>query len=135
MWTISGVDWDWLYRLDPKTRKIIARIDLGFSPLSPLNGRVELAVGAGGVWIADPLGDSVTRIDPVTNRPNGTFPTGRQPSAIAVGEGAIWVANSRDGTVTRYDPKTADIATIRVGGTPVGLTVGQGAVWVVTHAR
>jgi streptogramin lyase len=136
IWTISGANGDWLYRLDPKTRNIIARIDLGFSAWSsPFGGRDELAVGAGGVWVADQVGDSVTRIDPVTNRPNGRFPTGRQPSAIAVGEGAVWVANSRDGTVTRYDPKTADISTIRVGGTPVGLAVGQGAVWVVTQAR
>jgi YVTN family beta-propeller protein len=135
IWTIAGGAGDWLYRLDPKTRNIIARIDLGFSAWSGRTAADELAVGAGSVWVADPLSDSVTRIDPVTNRPNGTFPTGRQPSAIAVGEGAVWVANSRDGTVTRYDPKTADIATIRVGGTPVGLAVGQGAVWVVTQAR
>jgi DNA-binding beta-propeller fold protein YncE len=113
----------------------LARIDLGFSVWSPFNGRDELAVGAGGAWVANVLGDSVTQIDPVTNRAKGTFPTGRQPSAIAVGEGAVWVANSRDGTVTRYDPKTADIATIRVGGTPVDLAVGEGAVWVVTQAR
>jgi serine/threonine-protein kinase len=136
IWTISGDEGDWLYRLDPKTRNIIARIDLGFSAWSsPFGGADELAIGAGSVWVADQVGDSVTRIDPVTNRPSGTFPTGRQPSAIAVGEGAVWVANSRDGTVTRYDPETADIATIRVGGTPVGLAVGQGAVWVVTQAR
>jgi serine/threonine-protein kinase len=124
-----------LYRLDPKTRKVVTRIKLGFLPWSPFEGRDEFAVGAGGVWVANPAGDSVTRIDPVTNRANGTFPTGRVPSAIAVGEGAVWVTNSRDGTVTRYDPKTADITTIRVGGTPVALAVGEGAVWVVTRAR
>jgi streptogramin lyase len=135
IWTLAGGGEDWLYRLDPKTRNIVARIALGFSAGSLFNGRDELAVGAGGVWVADAIGDSVTRIDPVTNRPNGTFPTGRSPSAIAVGEGAVWVANSRDGTVTRYDPETADITTIRVGGTPVGLAVGERAVWVVTQAR
>jgi streptogramin lyase len=133
---IWAIGWPgWLYRLDAKTRNVVTRIKLGFLPWSPFEGRDEFAVGAGGVWVADHVGDSVTRIDPVTNRANGTFPTGRVPSAIAVGEGAVWVTNTRDGTVTRYDPKTADITTIKVGGTPVDLAVGQGAVWVVTQAR
>jgi streptogramin lyase len=122
---------DWVYRLDPRTSRIAAKVKLSFLPVSPFKD--EIAAGEGGVWAVDPLRDSVTRIDPATNRLAEAFPTGRAPAAIAVGAGAVWVANSRDGTVTRYDPRTADISTIRVGGTPVAVAVGEGGVWVVTQ--
>ncbi len=118
---------DWVYRLDPRTSRIAAKVKLGFIPS-------WLDVGEGGVWAVDPLHDFARRIDPASNRLAETFPTGRVPLGIAVGFGAVWVANSRDGTVTRYDPRTADISTIRVGGTPVAVAVGEGGVWVVTRA-
>jgi YVTN family beta-propeller protein len=126
---------NWIYRLDPKTKRILARVALSFNPGSSHGYKYEIAAGEGGIWVGNSLADSVIRIDPSTNRLAGTFPTGRTPAAVAVGAGAVWVANSRDGTVTRYEPKTADISTIKVGGTPVDLAVGEGGVWVVTQAR
>jgi YVTN family beta-propeller protein len=134
-WVSGGDAFDWIYRLDPATRKIVARVELGFDPHSPHGYKYEIAAGEGGIWVGNSLADSVTRIDPSTNRLTGTFPTGRTPAAVAVGAGAVWVANSRDGTVTRYEPKTADISTIQVGGTPVDLAFGEGGIWVVTQAR
>jgi streptogramin lyase len=135
-WVVATTSADWVYRLDPKTSRIAAKVRLGFSVLSPVSYKEEIAAGEGGVWAADPLRDSARRIDPATNRLAAeTFPTGRVPAGIAVGAGAVWVANSRDGTVTRYDPRTADITTIRVGGTPVAVAAGEGGVWVVTRAR
>jgi serine/threonine protein kinase len=125
----------WIYRLDPRTNRILARIVLSFHPGSSHGYKYEIAAGEGGIWVGNSLSDSVIRIDPSANRLAGTFPTGRTPAAVAVGAGAVWVANSRDGTVTRYEPKTADISTIKVGGTPVDLAVGEGGVWVVTQAR
>jgi serine/threonine protein kinase len=135
IWATSGDDGSQIARLDAKTTKVVARVELSFSAFSPFGGADELAADASGVWAADALGDAVIRIDASTNQTSATFPTGRAPSAIAVGAGAVWVANSRDGTVTRYDPSTADISTIHVGGTPVALAVGEGGVWVVTQAR
>ena len=127
---------EWVYRLDPKTSRIAAKVKLSFFPVSPVVlGKDQIAAGEGGVWAVDHLHDSVRRIDPATNRLAETFPTGRTPAGIAAGFGAVWVANSRDGTVTRYDPSTADISTIRVGGEPIAVAVGEGGVWVVTRAR
>jgi serine/threonine protein kinase len=117
----------WVYRLAPKTNRIVAKVKLGFQP-----GWYE--AGEGGFWAVDTVNDVVRRVDAASNRLAETFPTGRLPLAVAVGFGAVWVANSRDGTVTRYDPSTANISTIRVGGTPVSLAVGEGGVWVVTQA-
>ena len=66
--------------------------------------RAAIAVGAGGVWVADSLDDAVVRIDPNTRAVTTTIPVGRHPAGIAVGAGSVWVANSGDGTVTRIDP-------------------------------
>jgi serine/threonine protein kinase/streptogramin lyase len=117
-----------VYRLEPETRKVVAKIALGFEA-------GWLAAGEGAIWITNPRAESVTRVDPATNRATRTFPTGRIPAVITAGAGAVWVANSRDGTVTRYDPASADIETIRVGGTPGAVAVGAGGVWVTTEAR
>jgi serine/threonine protein kinase len=118
---------DWVYRLAPKTNRIVAKVKLGFRP-----GWYD--AGERGFWAVDTLNDLVHRVDAASNKLAETFPTGRLPLGLAVGFGAVWVANSRDGTVTRYDPSTADISTIRVGGTPISLAVGEGGVWVVTQA-
>jgi streptogramin lyase len=117
-----------IYRLEPETRKVVAKIALGFEA-------GWFAAGEGAIWITNPRAESVTRVDPATNRATTTFPTGRTPAGITAGAGAVWVANSRDGTVTRYDPASADIETIRVGGTPGAVAVGAGSVWITTEAR
>lgn len=112
-------------RIDPQTRKVIARVSVGNSPAS-------IAVGAGAVWVADNADNSVTRIDPSSaNAVTATGPVGQQPSAVAVGAGAVWVANTQDGTIARVNPRTAAVvATIAVGERPTGIAVGAGAVWV-----
>jgi serine/threonine-protein kinase len=124
-------------RLGSGGTKVVAQIPLSFDPASTQGATPpkEIAVGEGGVWVANRLADTVARIDSETNRLAEAFPTGRDPAAIAVGAGAVWVANDRDGSVTRYDPKTADISTIQVGGTPVAIAVGFGGVWVATQLR
>ncbi len=129
-WVVAATTFgqgEWVYRLEPKTGRVTAKVKLGFIP-------IWYEAGEGGFWAVDSLQDSVRRIDPATNTLAESFPTGRLPAAVAVGFGAVWVANSRDGTVTRYDPSTADISTIRVGGTPISLAAGEGGVWVVTQA-
>jgi DNA-binding beta-propeller fold protein YncE len=97
-----------------------------------------LAVGEGGVWVADTLDDAVLRIDPGTSRPVGApikTPSGVD-GAIAAGEGAVWVLNAEYGgsiAVTPVDPRTREVGeSIRVGayGDARALTTGGGSVWV-----
>ena len=51
------------------------------------NGPTGIAVGAGGVWVADSLDGAVVRIDPVTRSATTTIPVGSHrpvwPSAPA----------------------------------------------------
>ena len=100
------------------------------------NGPTGIAVGAGGVWVADSLDNKITRIDPGSRSVTDTIPVGRSPSGVAVGAGSVWVANSGDGTVTRIDPLTNRVlATIPVGGSPQAITVADGRVWVTLDAQ
>lgn len=111
-------------RVDPESDEVVATISVGNAP-------VAIATGAGGVWIADEVDNTVARIDPSANAVAAVTPVGQGPTAIAVGEGAVWVANTQDDTVARIDPDTAAVTTtISVGRRPTGVAAGGGAVWV-----
>jgi DNA-binding SARP family transcriptional activator len=65
-----------------------------------------IAIGLGGVWVANSASGTVTRLDPATGKavdaPIGAG--GGDLSDIAVGFGSVWVANGNDGTVTEINP-------------------------------
>jgi len=87
-----------------------------------------------GVWVTNELDDTVTRIDPRTNRVVETARVGDGPTGVTATSGAIWVANGEDGTVSRIDPRANHVvATIRVGRRPRGLTGGHGSLWVTNE--
>jgi YVTN family beta-propeller protein len=108
--------------------------------LGPGHSVDALAVGAGSIWIASGVDDTVLRFDKqrsrlagspirLTSGP-GSRPAG--PAALAYGYDSVWVANALASTVTRIDPRTnAVTATIRVGPRPTAITVGEGGVWVL----
>jgi streptogramin lyase/predicted Ser/Thr protein kinase len=113
-----------LWRLDARTGRVLATVELGFAPRS-------VAVGGGAAWITDALGDEVQRIDLATNKPMRPVPVGRLPGGVAVFAGSVWVPNALDGTVSRIDAETGEIeATVDVGGFPREVAAGGGAVWV-----
>src|SRR5215210_2803029 len=72
--------------IDPKTNRLVAEIDLGFT--SPL-----IAAGGGHVWIADPHGSGLTKISPKTRKIVKRFSLepGAIPTGLAVGRGSVWV--------------------------------------------
>jgi streptogramin lyase len=96
---------------------------------------VALAVGGGGVWVADNANSRVIHLDPRNGHPTGRpIPVGRGPEAICAGDGAVWVA-SGDDTVTRIDAATgrAHRARVRVAD-PGGIAAGAGSIWVTSRA-
>ncbi len=99
------------------------------------HGPSGIAVGNGGVWVADTGDDEVVRIDPSTRAVKTTIPVGHAPAGVALGAGSVWVANSGDGTVTRIDPTTNKTTTIAVGGSPQAITVAGGRAWVTVDAQ
>ena len=122
-------------RIDPGTKKVLARI--------PVGGASGLAFGAGAVWASDELTGTVTRIDPHSDRIVARVHVPRYgPHGLAVGAGAVWVADSSGGgtvhignetigfgSVVRIDPRGNRTRIIRAGSGTQRVAVGLGAVW------
>jgi streptogramin lyase len=98
--------------VNTKTGRVVADIPIGGRP-------VAIAVGAGGVWVANADDQTIVRIDPKTKKVVKTIGgLGTDVSDIAVGFGAVWVAGGNDGTLTRIDPK------VNAPGAPIDLGAG-----------
>jgi DNA-binding beta-propeller fold protein YncE len=111
-------------RLDPRTGRVIDRIDVPGTP-------DDIAAGEGAVWVADKLASTVFRIDPKKNQVVSEFPVGGSLDEIAVGQGAVWILDSTAGTLASIRPDTEEIrGPFPVGSDPTGLDVGLGSVWV-----
>jgi serine/threonine-protein kinase len=95
-----------------------------------------IAVGEGGVWVANELGDFayVQRYDPEAGSATEQIRVDGYALGIAAGEGAVWVANPLADTVSRIDPATNTIVErIPVGDNPLEVAVGEGSVWVTNY--
>jgi class 3 adenylate cyclase/streptogramin lyase len=114
---------DYVARVDPATRQVVARIPVGEHP-------VDVALGEGSVWVLDKDG-SVRRIDPVTNEATVIETVAEDPRAIAAGEGGVWVADGTKGTIHKIDPASNRVvASLRVGAVAHDVAAGDNAVWV-----
>src|SRR5262249_9764411 len=74
--------------IDPQSNKVVDAIDLGCK--SNL-----IAAGEGAVWIIDPGGSILWRVDPRTHEKKSfgiAVGAGDIPFGVAAGEGAVWVA-------------------------------------------
>jgi len=129
-----ATDWDaaLLYRVDPNTLNVAAKIPAGLAP------KGVLATDAG-VWVADTHSGIVLRIDPTTNKSAATItvgPTGNSgPNWLASGLGSVWVDIPNNGTIVRIDPVTnkiqAAIQTPARFAPPCGgIAVANEAVWI-----
>jgi class 3 adenylate cyclase/streptogramin lyase len=124
--------------IDPKTNRLVAEIDLGFT------SRL-IAAGEGYVWIADPEGSGLTKIDPKTKKIVKRFSVepGAIPTGIAVGEGSVWVGENRGRAlaVLELGPDLGDLrqtvfvdrsrAALSINRESVLLAMGDGAVFVL----
>jgi hypothetical protein len=128
-------------RIDPATSSLRASI-----PMTRSFTKNAVATGEGGVWVSNLSGDapddnafenSVSRIDPVTNRVIANVPV---PDAqrIEVGAGSVWTTTPGNGTpgdptiVSRIDPSTDRVVAripVRAAG-PVDMAFGEEALWL-----
>jgi YVTN family beta-propeller protein len=118
-------------RIDAATNAVTASVAL---PV-PDGGNLAIAVGAGGVWVADWDRDRVLRLDPTSLRVTATIPGIVSPKGILADATGVWVASTHAGSVTRIDPATNRVvATIRLGTVgpsgPNWVAAGPGGVWV-----
>lgn len=91
-----------LYRIDPMTNGVEARIPLGMS--ASLVG--ETQEGVWYTWRTDSGDYRLGRIDALTNRIAAEIPI-RSPNAAVIAEGAVWVVGGRDSRhLQRVDTRT-----------------------------
>jgi YVTN family beta-propeller protein len=102
--------------------------------ISVSRGPADITADRGGVWVTNGLDDTVTRIDPDTNRTVETIPVGDYPQGVRVTNHAAWVTNGGDATVSRIGLRTNRVeATIRVGRGPRAIAYGHGSLWVTNE--
>lgn len=128
--------------IDPKTNTLADEIPLGFKSNM-------IAAGEGHVWVVDPNGSTLTKIDPRTRKIVRTIGisvgAGTVPFGLAVGRGSVWLTVLRGDrqVVLQLGPDVGELRrTIPFGGeadAPVlfrlhPLAVGGGAVWAIDAA-
>jgi hypothetical protein len=118
VWALTGVE---------SPTRLGVRVDLGLVRINPHTNRVsaitrladldsgayqvELAVGAGGVWVEGQHSQDgqaravIDRVDPASGRLRGRIETGDpNPAALAAGLGALWLLRPSADALLRLDP-------------------------------
>lgn len=116
-------------RIDPRTMRA-ATPPIVVGPHTIGGG---LAFAGGRLWVTEATEDTVSAIDPASNRVVGRpLRVGDEPWGVAGDGNAIWVANYADGTVVAVDARTARIRgePVAVGGSPLVVAADAGEVWV-----
>ena len=138
VWVTSGRDGGPVYRIDPRTDRVTATVNVGGSVIG-------IAAGGGWVWVTRVTAASgsgeVLRIDPNSNRVTGTpITVGPGPAQLSVGSGAVWVQNTSPTSVMRIDLGTGHVSTIvgtdstSNGSFVVGaIAAGDGSLWTVRN--
>ena len=117
-----------LHRIDPRTNKRVATVELAGEPCS------GLAVGFGSVWV--PLcGKPATlaRVDASRNVVTALFEAGPAgpEGGVTTSTDSVWVVTDKDGSLARIDPDTGTVRqTVRVPAGSYNPRFYEGRVWV-----
>lgn len=89
-------------RLDPKTNKVLATIEVGSNPCA------GLAIGFGSLWVPLCGRQALARVDLKEGKVTATIPIGiaHSEGGLASGAGSIWLVTDKKGTLARLDPAT-----------------------------
>jgi virginiamycin B lyase len=117
-----------VHRLDAKTNKVIATIEVGKKPCS------GLAAGFGGIWVPTCGDKTLSRIDVTKNEIVATVLAGPANSegGIAASADSVWMLSDAKGVISRIDPDANKVvAEIQVPSGSFACVIGEdGAVWV-----
>ncbi len=113
-----------LYRIDPATGRVVARIAIG----GPIQG---VGTGAGSVWVTRIAGEhgDLIRVDAATNHVVSVTKVGPGSGSVLYAFGALWVTNTSPPSVDRVDPSTGLVT--RMGFTGL-IGAGYGSLWAAS---
>jgi glyoxylase-like metal-dependent hydrolase (beta-lactamase superfamily II)/DNA-binding beta-propeller fold protein YncE len=117
-----------LARIDPKTNKVVARIDV-------LTNSFAVTYGNHGLWITNTKNASVQKVDPKSNKVVSPIKVGKEPRFLAVGFNAVWTLNQEDGTVSKIEATTNEVTTIDVNVKGSGGDITTGSKYVYVRAK
>jgi hypothetical protein len=125
VWAANGLGRT-VVRLDPVTGRIVRRIQ-GV-------GGGAIAIGYGGVWVAEPRTNTVARLNERTAEIEARIPVSGTPQRVTAGEGAVWVTTTgAHSALWRIDPRSNEtVAVIPVPLKARRAAVGAGYVWVTS---
>jgi hypothetical protein len=113
--------------VDAKRNRVAGSVNTGGGPL--LGFSQTIALGGGGVWLAEPFAEQVVRIDPASRKVVARIQAGAATN-LAVGQGAVWAVSSRGLLRVDVDEQRV-VATVPASELRLTLlvTTGGGAVW------
>lgn len=110
--------------IDAARGHVVGLVDTG----GPLGFTQTIALGAGSVWLADPLSGVVLRVDPTDLEVVARIRTGAI-TALAFGSGGVWAVGKPG--ILRIDPATSRVTAMLPAAEVEGvLMVATGAGWV-----
>jgi streptogramin lyase len=128
-----------VYRVDPVTNRIVARIHLGGRGRRLNADRVLLGDGkvlVAGEWTsggAPTDGSGLARIDPTRNRLETVTPITSGALALTYGDYSLWLARMGGSTVEQIDPRTGKTIATFHAHVGVALAVADSQLWTLTR--
>jgi streptogramin lyase len=95
LWTTTGDAY--AVRIDPKTRRVVASFRIRGTPAG------IAAAPDGLIWVAEKEHDTITRIDPISNKVVDVTPAGDGALSVVSAAGDMWVTNYAGTDVWRFD--------------------------------
>jgi streptogramin lyase len=116
-----------LWRIDPDSGDVLARVPIGPDPLAPYADGDYL-------WIVTTGDQQVTRIDMDTLEAV-PVDVARFPWSLVAGDGSMWIGHHVLPKVWRLDPHTLEVsAEVLLDADPRGLGFGGGLLWAATES-
>ncbi len=115
-------------RIDPRTMRPAATIVVG-----PRTIGGGLAFAGGRLWVTEASEDTLSAIDPASNRVVGRpLRVGDEPWGVTSDGDVVWVVNANDRTLVRVDARTGRMrgGPVALGGSPLVVAAVADAVWV-----
>jgi virginiamycin B lyase len=114
-------------KVDPATNAVTGKIRVATNPSG-------ISAGLGSLWVGDPMGKNVLRLDPAAAKVAATIKTGNS-HFTAVDGSLVVAANRAEGSIVFVDPASNKVtAAVKAGKELATLAIGHGSVWTASSA-